>query len=134
MTLPSAKREAIDRPDVNNIYSLIGVAVVYIQAVEHVIKLCTTFVLQGDDELTIEFFHKLDGHERKKTLGYFIGKIRERASLHPSFDGLLDSVLNDRNSLIHNQENIPGWQLDTLEDCRSKTIHRILSSQGNQSK
>jgi hypothetical protein len=102
-------------PNPKDIYSLIGFALVYLQSVEKNIRFCATYVLQGDAELTWEKLQRIKGQEKKKALGYFLGKITERAQLFPAFDSLLAEFLTNRNDLIHNQDKIPGWNLDTDE-------------------
>lgn len=97
----------------HDIYSLIGFALVYVQSVERNIKFCTTFVLQGETELTWETLQHLEGQEKKKALGYFLGKVKERAQLFPAFEELLNSFLKNRNDFVHNQDRIPGWSLST---------------------
>ena len=106
------------QPNEHDVYSLIGFALTYIQSVERNIRFCTTFVLQGDAELTWETLQRLEGQERKKALGYFLGKVKERAQLLPAFEELLDNFLQNRNDFVHNQDKIPGWALDTEEGVR----------------
>lgn len=102
-------------PDPENIYSIIGLTLVYLQSLERNIRFCTTFVLQGDAELNWHRLQNIEKDEGKKALGYFVGKVRERAMLHPSFDELITSVLRDRNDFVHNMDKIPGWSLNTPE-------------------
>jgi hypothetical protein len=103
------------QPNEHDIYSLIGFTLTYIQSVERNIKFCTTFVLQGDTELTWERLQHIDGLERKKALGYFLGKVKERAQLFPAFEELLNEFLQKRNDFVHNQDKIAGWNLSTAE-------------------
>ncbi|MFM1683149.1 hypothetical protein [Aeromonas salmonicida] len=102
-------------PNCEDIYSLIGFALTYIQSVERNIKFVTTFVLQDDAPLTLDKLNSIEAKERKKALGYFIGKVKERATLFPPLENLLSDYLKNRNDFIHNHGQIPGWDLDTEE-------------------
>ncbi|WEA32706.1 MULTISPECIES: hypothetical protein [Aeromonas] len=68
-------------PNSEDIYSLIGFTLTYIQVVERSISFVTTYVLQDDDPLTLAKLNSIQAKERKKALGYFIGKVKERATL-----------------------------------------------------
>jgi hypothetical protein len=103
------------QPNEHDIYSLIGFTLTYIQSVERNIKFCTTFVLQGDTALTWERLQYIQGQEKKKALGYFLVKVRERAQLFPAFEELLNEFLQKRNDFVHNQDKIPGWNLSNEE-------------------
>lgn len=107
------------KPNLNNIYSLIGFGLTHIQEVERIIKFTTTYILQKDSPLTLEKLERLNENERKYTLGKYFGKVRDSVDLHPQLDELLNKYLQDRNDFVHNQENISGWNLET-EDGISK--------------
>ena len=94
-----------------------GAALVLVQSTEQLIRLCMTYVLQKDSPLTIEKYEKQTREERKKTLGYFLGELRKRADLDEHFDALLETFLEERNILVHSVDDIPGWNLSTLEGC-----------------
>lgn len=102
-------------PNIEDIYSNIGFALTYIQTVEKNIAFVTTFILQSEDPLTIEKLNSIKSKERKKALGYFIGKLKSRADLAPELEGFLAEFLKHRNDFIHNQDKIEGWNLDTKE-------------------
>ena len=93
------------------IYVLIGQVVLVSQLAEQVLKACMTFVIQDDDPLTLEKLKSQDQHEKRKTLGYFISKLRRRAAVDDDLDELLSEYLEKRNLLIHNVEAIPEWNL-----------------------
>ncbi|HAS6941482.1 TPA: hypothetical protein I7279_14055 [Vibrio parahaemolyticus] len=105
----------MNKPNVEDIYSLIGAALVNIQSLESLMKFCTTFVLQDGDFIDFEGLTKLEKKEKKKTLGYFIGRVKERADVHPNLLLLLESFLENRNMLVHNVDSIPNWDLNTIE-------------------
>ena len=100
-------------PNTEDVYSLIGFVLTYIQTVEKNISFITTFVLQDGDELTIARLNSIEKNERKKALGYFIGKLKLRSDLNPLFEELLSDFLKNRNDFIHNQDKIEGWDLDS---------------------
>lgn len=127
-------------PNSEDIYSLIGFALTYIQFVERSISFVTTYVLQDDDPLTLEKLNSIEAKERKKALGYFIGKVKERANLAPALENLLADYLKNRNDFIHNHDQIPGWDLYTEEGryvakkftvnlwCQAHKINEIFSA------
>src|SRR5439155_18047512 len=98
-----------------DIYALMGFALTYLQSVERILRFVTTFVLQDGENLSIEKLQSLEAKEAKKTLGYFMFKIRERAQLFPNLDQLLGTYLKNRNDFIHSQSAIPGWDLSSKE-------------------
>src|SRR6266478_866662 len=61
----------------------IGLALLSIQAAEKMITFCLTFVIQKNSPLTLESLERQESEERKKTLGYFLGQLRERAGVNP---------------------------------------------------
>ncbi|EQB8042455.1 hypothetical protein ACSZOL_04580 [Aeromonas hydrophila] len=100
-------------PNSEDIYSLIGFTLTYIQVVERSISFVTTYVLQDDDPLTLAKLNSIQAKERKKALGYFIGKVKERATLALPLENLLSDYLKNRNDFIHNNDQIPEWDLNT---------------------
>lgn len=112
-------------PNVDDVYSLIGFALTYIQTVERQLKFVTTYVLQDGGELNLDKLQSINDRERKKALGYFMVKVRERAELHPALDQFMSTYLSNRNDFIHNQGDIPGWDLGTEEGI---TIAKAFTS------
>lgn len=55
-------------PNSEDIYSLIGFTLTYIQVVERSISFVTTYVLQDDDPLTLAKLNSIQAKERKKLL------------------------------------------------------------------
>lgn len=105
----------MNKPNVEDIFSLIGAALVYAQSLESLMKLCTTYVLQEGDSIDFEGLTRLKKKEKKKTLGYFIGRVKERSDVHPNLLQLIESFLENRNMLVHNIDSIPNWDLSTNE-------------------
>ena len=102
-------------PNAEDIYWLMGFTLSHIQSVERNIKFVTIYVLQDGEELTLEKLQSIDKKESKKALGYFISKVKERAELFPKLKELMKDFLKNRNDFIHNQDKIPGWDLDSPE-------------------
>lgn len=105
----------MNKPNVEDIYSLIGVALVNIQSLESLMKFCTTYVFQEGEFIDFEGIRRLESKEKKKTLGYFIGRVKERTEVHPNLLRLFESFLENRNMLVHNVDSIPNWNLNTIE-------------------
>ena len=92
----------------------LGLALLQIQAAEHVIRLVLQHVIQ-DKSITVEILEAQEQAERKKTLGYFLHKLRARADLVPELDEMLQKFLDYRNTFAHNLSEVPGWNLETDE-------------------
>ena len=105
----------------------IGTILLLIQGAEKAIRHCMTFVFQKDSPLTIEKLEAQEKEEREKTLGYFISQLRHRAAIHPSFDVLLKTFLEDRNRFIHALSEINGFDIDSPEgrDVANKFLSRL---------
>jgi len=119
----------VTKNDQEDIYSLIGLTLCFIQQVESTLNFVLTYVLQDDEPLTIQNLEQLKRKERKSTLGYFVKKLKMRAELLPALETLLDEFLTNRNDFVHNQKDIPGWDLQTKEGeavAREFTIKLLL--------
>lgn len=92
----------------------LGVALLQIQAAEHVIRLTLQHVIQ-DKSITVEMLEAQEAAERKKNLSYFLNKLRARADLLPEFNEMLQKFLDYRNTFAHNLSEVPGWNLETDE-------------------
>lgn len=112
----------MNKPNAEDIYSLIGAALVQIQFLESLMKFCTTYVIQNGESIDFEGITKLEKQEKKKTLGYFIGQVKSRAEVHPNLLELLESFLDNRNLLVHNVDSIPSWDLETVEGTKAAKI------------
>ena len=87
----------------------IGGALVIVQKAEGMIKFCMQFVIQKDGgPLTYEKLKSQEADEAKRTLGYFLGQLRQRADIEASFDDQLREFLRLRNQLAHKLSEIPG--------------------------
>jgi hypothetical protein len=93
----------------NDALAAIGGALVIVQMAERMIKFCMQFVLPEDDEaLTYEKLKSQEADEAKKTLGYFLGRLRQRVEVEALFDNQLREFLKMRNQLAHNLSEVPG--------------------------
>ena len=52
-------------------------------------------------------------YDRKRTLGDLVRELRSRVKIEPGFKDKLYHFLNMRNALVHNLDEVPGWDLDT---------------------
>lgn len=94
----------------------IGTLIVVGQVVERAMDVLLTFVVQDGHPLTLERLMHLEAAHRKKTLGFFIHRMKERASFDPDFDETLERYLENRNRLIHRFAEVPGHSLATVDD------------------
>jgi hypothetical protein len=109
MELPSLLREVLVR---------MGVHLLTLQCTEHVIRLCLQIVLPREPINTLEDLRSLEQREGKKTIGYFLAALRQRADIAPEFDEQLTTFLAARNSFAHDLSSVPGWDMRTEEGCR----------------
>lgn len=103
-------------PEQKDALAAIGESLVFVQMAERVIKLCMTWVLQPSGGLTLEKLESLQSDEAHRTLGYFLGQLRQRASIDPTFDEHLKEFLKLRNQLAHNLSEIPGLGFSRPEE------------------
>lgn len=87
-----------------------GLALVFLQTTEQLIRKCLTYVFPPDGGVTLEMLEQVG--KRKHTLGKFLCELRKRVDIDDQFDSILDEFLDMRNKLIHRLEDVPGWSLD----------------------
>lgn len=102
-------------PEEFEVLGMIGATLLLTQSVEEALRVITTFVIQKGDRLDLRTLEAQTQAEQKKTIGYFIGELRKRADLRKDLEVCLASFLSHRNTLAHNVEKIPGWDLKTEE-------------------
>jgi len=116
-----------------DVHSMMGMTLCYIQFVEKHIKFITTFILQNGEALDLDKLNSLNNKESKKALGYFIGLIKSRADVIPELEELMANFLQNRNDFIHNHDEIDGWDLDTEEGVKvAKSFMSKLLLQGQK--
>jgi hypothetical protein len=109
-----------------DVHSMIGITLCYVQFVEKHIKFITTFVLQNGETLDLDKLNSLNKKESKKALGYFLGLIKKRADVIPELGELMTHFLQNRNDFVHNHDKIEGWDLNTEEGVK---VAKVFMSQ-----
>lgn len=99
------------------LFARVGVQLFHYQLAERVIRHCIFAADPSLSSLTLEDVQRLDEKERKKTIGYFLGRLRERLAIAPEFDALLEKFLRDRNDFVHSIDAMAEWNPRTLEGC-----------------
>lgn len=92
------------------LYLEVGKTVELIQLEDRMFKSILTLVFPGKEFSDLELFQKNEKHLDKATLGKLVKTLKSRVSLNGRFESILDNYLNDRNSLIHNWDEIPNWE------------------------
>src|SRR5665213_288274 len=93
----------------------IGGLLLVLQATEYLINVAMLYVFQDNPPMSIATLEAQKKTAKKKTLGYFITALRKRVDLHPHFDKLMSSFLDDRNEFIHDLCRVPGRDIETKE-------------------
>lgn len=102
-------------PEKADVLMLIGAALLSMQGAERCLRFCLTWVFQKDGPITLEKLETQELAERKKTMGYFLRELRNRAQLDDRFELYLERFLEDRNTLAHALDEVPGWNLESKE-------------------
>lgn len=92
----------------HDLLAMMGGCLLVTQLAEKSIRLCLTYVLQRPSSTAESLLTQLE-EERKKTLGYFLLELRKRVDVQAEFDTTLLLFLEMRNTLIHNVDEVPGW-------------------------
>lgn len=108
----------------DDIYLNIGMIVLESQSVEKFLKYILTMVLQDGTPVTYARILELDELYDKKTLGYFIAEMKERAKFTEDLEPILDRFLMNRNKLIHRFAEIDGHTMSTEIDIAK--VHSFL--------
>lgn len=94
----------------DNLYVEVGKAVELIQLTDRVFKSVLLLVFPGKEINDLNTFKRNKKLLDKATLGRLMSLLKERVSLSDNFGTTLESYLEDRNSLIHNWDEIEGWK------------------------
>ncbi len=121
MELPPLIREVLVR---------MGVHLLTLQSTEHAIRLCLQIALPKEPINTLEDLRSLEQREAKKTIGYFLRTLRQRANIAPEFDEQLAAFLATRNAFIRNLSPVAGWDMRTEDGCRQ--CAELLQQWGDQ--
>lgn len=87
----------------------VGVALLHIQLAESVIKKVLHFVLPAKPIKNTKGFMRAEEALTKQTLGTLAKILKERADLHPRFEVVMERFVEDRNTLVHHLDDIPGF-------------------------
>ena len=96
-----------------------GSALIAVQTTEKAIQLVATFILRSDAVITGEQLVAQSEADQKRTMGYLLARIRERASIEPHFDRTLNEFTRRRNILVHALTDVPGWNTETLQGLQA---------------
>ena len=92
-----------------NLLAHLGIALIYVQLAERLIKQTLLFVIQEGVELDYDTMQKQSAFLDRKTLGRLVGILKERADLEENFEALLTRFLDARNILAHDLDRIEGF-------------------------
>jgi hypothetical protein len=85
--------------DQKDLYAVVGVTLVQLQAVETMMTFCMGVVFTDSDGKTL--FDLTNPKTRRQTFGQFITRLRQRSELDPRFDTVLGNFLDHRNQFVH---------------------------------
>ena len=102
-------------PEETAFLAYIGATLLVVQSAEQIFRFILSHVLIGDTPLSLEELEENNRTLQKKTLGQFIGILRERSGIAEEFDSALQTFLTNRNMLAHKLNEVPGWDRSTFE-------------------
>lgn len=111
--------------DQKRVFSVAGQTLLMIQLAESSIQNCCVYVFKDQKELNLEDVYSAEEKTRKKTLGQLIKELQKRIKIHPQFESMLKTFVEDRNYFIHKMFNDPNSPITTKSDCDK--IVEILS-------
>lgn len=94
----------------DSVYVEVGKAVAIIQTADRLLKGVLLLVFPGEEFNDLALMQKNEKLLNRATLGKLIRILRTRVVLHEHFDQILSQYLEDRNSLIHDWDEIDGWE------------------------
>lgn len=94
----------------------IGTLIVVMQTTERLILTTLNYVLPSSGApQTLEDLTEEMRNNEGATLGRMISKLKQRVDLADDFEGVLRAFLQDRNTLVHDLQRVPGFSLSTRE-------------------
>ena len=78
-----------------------GVTLRGVQATEHQLSFCLTWIFPKDAAMQLSAIYALDAKHRKRTLGQLVTELRKHATIDGGFDALLDDFVTRRNRFAH---------------------------------
>jgi hypothetical protein len=85
----------------DHILSLSGGALVQLQQVEHLIKVCCAMISLKGLKLTLDDVFSLDPSRRSQTLGQMKKALKDNQIFNPAFEEKLTQFVNSRNKFAH---------------------------------
>ena len=104
--LTPAQREAFEN---------MGATLYMIQLAEHAIKTAVHFILPDVTDFSLDAASTEKESSRKRTLGQLLREVRKTSQLHPQFDEMLDRLLLNRNTFVHEMFSSPEYGLQNEE-------------------
>ena len=80
------------------------------QFADRIFKSVLLLVFSGKEINDIDTFRQNDQLLDRATLGKLVGILKPRVVLNAGFENILFQYLNNRNSLVHNRDEIEGWE------------------------
>lgn len=90
----------------------VGKALALIQMSDKVLKIVLLLVFPGREFNDISLYRKNERVLDRATLGKLISILRKRVVLSDQFEGILETYLADRNSLVHCWDDIDRWEVE----------------------
>jgi hypothetical protein len=109
--IPKSDEEILDARR-QEVLATIGGTLLMVQSAEKAVQGCMRWTLPREGITTLEDLQRQTGEEAKKTLGYFLGQLRRRASLDEQFDAELKEFLDKRNTFARDLASVTDLSLD----------------------
>lgn len=114
---PTARRKTEDDFDQQrDLCAFIGLTLVELQGVEKLLRSCVGVVFQDAEGNPLDDLR--DPRKRKKTLGYFLTVLRQKATIDPTFDEVLGNFLKRRNEFVHDLLGNKLFRLTSVDGRR----------------
>ena len=110
---PEGRRQRSEGDEMtkDDILATVGLIVIESQAVEALLNVILTYVLQDGASLTYDRILQIEKSHRRKTLGFFFKAMKERADYSSLLEEAFDRFLENRNKLVHRFREVDGNQL-----------------------
>jgi len=100
----------------DDVLKMVGEAVLCSQALDALLDLILTWVLQDGKPMTKDHFSKIQSLHHRKPLGFFFAEMKKRADYSPVLKDTFDRFLENRNRLVHRFHDVDGHQLSSDDD------------------
>jgi hypothetical protein len=112
-----------------DVMALIGLALISVQSTERLLKTILSMLLPEQPLITVDDLVQSENGLARNTLGQMLHKLRERTQLESGFDDRLEAFLKTRNTIAHNVDKLPGYDLKT-EDGRKAASEALVEFVG----